>query len=591
MAFDPDAFLAKTDPKKSGFDPDAFLAKTDPKQNLGIPSAEGGEFGSPHDISDKGPETFRQGYERYAKPYVEALPAAGGIVGGVIGSPLGPLGIMGGGGLGAGAGKALENLIEMGVGEEKTTGQLYLDPLKEGATDVAFAGGAGLLGKGLGAAGKSVRGLLPFAKQPVKQGAGEIVEAGQRIGAKPTRGMLTSSEGVGEMESALAQKTGKIGRKYRQQYEDLFGGLQKAGEDVFRGIDDVSPIKASEDARSGLLKGVQKRVDETRPFFQTAKAESEFIDLPSKAKEGFAKSIENLEYARIKGTPESSLAKNISENLKQIDNLQDLKNLRSYVGQSMSDPMAPGSMKKTAGDIYGKLADLEQKAITRASLQSASSTSTGSRMAKEMRKQLKTANKLYSQMNKDLQDLAQKSGLGKVKNYSQFITKVQGLSDEKLAKKMFDSGNVKQLETLKKQFPDVFEDLRKAKMQDIYNNSLTKGEVSISKLLNKVKKMSPEAKKLVLGEENVQKVKDIETIYNNLTRKIGPSGTPEGELLMNFKVLDPRTWWGEMNDKITDYLMENPQARDLMPRDAARGLLRTTTKARAARGLLGGEDE
>jgi len=111
-------------------------------------------------------------------------------------------------------------------------------------------------------------------------------------------------------------------------------------------------------------------------------------------------------------------------------------------------------------------------------------------------KELKAGNKAYSDFSKELQDLGKKSGLGKIRNYNDFIVKVEGLSSEQLSKKFFQPGNVGQLNTFKKQFPEAFDTLRKAHMQDLYNQSLTKGEVSIPKLLGKVKRMSPEAQKL-----------------------------------------------------------------------------------------------
>ena len=598
--FDPDKFLAKTEPKVGGFDPDAFLAKTAPTTDfVGGPDSSigSGKFGSPFDISKKENVALEA-----SRPYLESLPMVGGVAGGIAGAPMGPLGTIGGGGLGAGAGKALQNYLLQQMGDTpKSNYDLYTEPLKEAATDVAFAGGAGLIGKGISKGVRAIGGLLPDFRQPAKEGAQEIIEAGERLGAKPTKGMLTSSQRVGDIESAMAQKPTKLGDTYKQGLEDVQKSMQGAAGDVLQEgrVLGETGIEAAESVRKGLLGGVEKRVEGLSPIFKEQKEMAKNIGIATKAQSSISKNIRNLEYARISGSKEASFANQIADNVESANSLADIKNLKSYVGKQMGDPLLPGTMKKTAGDIYGKLADLEKRSITRGALESmgqsgelAKASSEGLAVGRNIIKELKAGNKAYSDFSKELQDLGKKSGLGKIRNYNDFIVKVEGLSSEQLSKKFFQPGNVGQLNTFKKQFPEAFDTLRKAHMQDLYNQSLTKGEVSIPKLLGKVKRMSPEAQNLILGKGQAQKIKDIETFYNNMPRKIGPSGTPEGEALMGLKTLDPRNWWQGVNDRVTDYFLKNPNAMRMKPRDEAYGLLRDSTIGRgllkpAAQGLMG----
>jgi len=125
--FDPDKFLAKTEPKVGGFDPDAFLAKTAPTTDfVGGPDSSigSGKFGSPFDISKKENVALEA-----SRPYLESLPMVGGVAGGIAGAPMGPLGTIGGGGLGAGAGKALQNYLLQQMGDTpKSNYDLYTEP-------------------------------------------------------------------------------------------------------------------------------------------------------------------------------------------------------------------------------------------------------------------------------------------------------------------------------------------------------------------------------------------------------------------------------------------------------------------------------
>lgn len=89
------------------------------------------------------PMSFGEGLGRSA---LEALPVAGGIAGGLVGAPLGLVGIAGGSGLGAAAGKSLEQMGKSVFFDEQpaSTGQM----LKEVGTE----GALGLLGEGTGQA-------------------------------------------------------------------------------------------------------------------------------------------------------------------------------------------------------------------------------------------------------------------------------------------------------------------------------------------------------------------------------------------------------------------------------------------------------
>ena len=51
-------------------------------------------------------------------------------------------------------------------------------------------------------------------------------------------------------------------------------------------------------------------------------------------------------------------------------------------------------------------------------------------------------------------------------------------------------------------------------------------------------------------------------MYNSLPSKIGPSGTPQGEAYLRFNALslvDPRTWFSELGDMATDYMLTSPK--------------------------------
>lgn len=111
MAFDPDAFLSSSTPSESPakFDPDLFLGKDKPeKQTRVIPRFGRVEVESP----------TAEGTMKLATPVVEQ---AGMLLGGALGSPAGPFGMVGGAGLGYATGRELMQTVGQLAGVYKPT--------------------------------------------------------------------------------------------------------------------------------------------------------------------------------------------------------------------------------------------------------------------------------------------------------------------------------------------------------------------------------------------------------------------------------------------------------------------------------------
>lgn len=546
MSFDPDKYLSKKEKKSAttngGFDPDAYLAKNEPIQEDEGVTLRGLLMGA-----------------------TETLPMIGGVGGGMLGAPLGPLGMGGGAALGAAGGKALENIIEAQFFDQpKTREEIYLDPAKEAAFEAATLGAAkavkgakGLLGKGYEMATKPFRQMAA----PVKEGGEELIKAGKRIGVEPTRGMLTGESTIQRTESALAQSPTSPGQEVLKRLEDVDKGLLSAGEEALSiGKTPMTRIQMAETAKEAMQKGIKSRIEPAAQVYERIASETPYVDVAKKGMRAISRNIKNLPYAKIEGSAESTFAKQIGKNLEKIKSLDELRNLRSYVGKQLSDPNVPNTMKQTAGEIYGRLSRAEQRAITREAIKAARNAKHGKTVAGEMIKEIKDANKVYAAVSKDLQSLAKRVGMRRPKNYADFMRGLEDIPDEKFMDKFFNPNNLKGLKELQAQFPEAFDQMRKSRVADIYERSLTKGEISIPKLLNRVKRMTPESRKLIFGEGADQTLKDIETVYNATYKKLGPSGTPEGNVWMALKPTRYLTnWLNEWGDNAKKYMLDHPE--------------------------------
>lgn len=129
---------------------------------------------SPIDTETKAPKAVKG--EGFIRGALQALPTAGAIAGGTMGlaSPI-PGGAFVGSGLGAAAGKALENFGEKLLGDEKTYTEAAADPVVAGIEGVTAEMG-----------GQAVAPILSKGAKYISRGARDVAEklASRRLGAE-----------------------------------------------------------------------------------------------------------------------------------------------------------------------------------------------------------------------------------------------------------------------------------------------------------------------------------------------------------------------------------------------------------------------
>lgn len=537
--------------QKMGFDPDKYLAK----KRQPIPG------------------------EGLLRGSIEALPMAGGVAGGFMGSALGPVGIAGGAGLGAAGGKALENLLEAQLfGDQKTMQQIYMDPALEGAYGVAGEGigrglGRGLeaIGTGVGKAYQGAKGVLEATpglsgitkaltgrfKEMPKPNSEAIQESASRIKIKPTEGMLTENQLRQGMESSLSQSPTAAGEIVRNQYRDVHKGLKEGAQTVLKEGESAPDLwHAGMGARQSIDDVIQTEVKPAVQIYEDLTNNAKAIDVESKQMQKVSGNILKLDAAKFKSNPMHGTVKTFAEDISNIKTLDQLRAIKSQVGRQMR--ASEGEDKFVLSQINDKLIRAEKSIITRASLKAAANMKQGNEIAKQMLKDLKTANKIYRGVNEKAKTMAKEFGLKGISNYQDFARAMQDLPDEKVAEKFWQAKNFRGMSYFKEKFPQAFEYVRKAKMGDIYNKSIVGEDVSATALVREANKMTPQAQRLLFGDDGIQVIKDLEKVKNAIPPKMGPSGTPQGQEYRDFNILSPSAWINETRRGIQLWALRNP---------------------------------
>ncbi len=214
---------------------------------------------------------------------LEALPAVGGIVGGMVGSPglaTGPPGLAtttAGAALGGAGGEALRQLARgaIGVTTPTTAGGVALGMAKEGAIQGGAQAVGGLLGKGLAAGGTR---LMQSAVKPTLKMAPNT--------PKIVKTML--DEGINVSPGGLA----KLNRVLEAKNDDIAEAV-KASTGLIS--------KADVAARTGAISGrLSQQVNPRADLEAVAKGTAEFMEGPTHLTVPQAQAMKQGTYAQLK---------------------------------------------------------------------------------------------------------------------------------------------------------------------------------------------------------------------------------------------------------------------------------------------------
>lgn len=503
--------------------------------------------------------------ESIGRGAVRGLPAVGTAVGGALGSPLGPFGIVGGAAAGGIAGKGAQNLIE-GLQSQgldyftgKPTAEGTLNALKETTSQGLESAGqetggrlvSGLLAKGVGALRTGYKPLAPA-----------ISEAAERLGVKTTPGMLTSSPTVQGLESSLEQSPSLAGRSMREITNPPREQLAQQA----RSLVEQAPVSKYQSGVEGI-KGVSAKLGEKYGNIQMA-YEPFNKELPKMlpGMEDRFKLADQIAQS-TKGTLSlnanlEGFGEKVSNKIMVAKSLDDLEKVRKQVSKSLTTAYKSGDANavEALSKVEDSLSDFRDEQFVKLAKESYPGKG-GKNLGEKMVDEYKNARDTYKRAMDDLKEIGPLFGI-RNKNPKAFVEAIQNISPEQMNKKLFNTNNFDAIQKVEKYFPDEFRIVKQSKLQEIFDKSMDpQGEFSAKKMLNVTKKITPEIKRVLFGSK-LQTLDDVETIAQNFPKMIGPSGTPQGESIKS--MLNPILQATELGRLGAYKLGTNPEAQQLL---------------------------
>lgn len=377
-------------------------------------------------------------------------------------------------------------------------------------------------------------GLLQSELGGVKDNAYEITHAANRLGIKPSPGMVSDSKLVQTIEGNLERRPTIVGVAQAKEADVAYKRLVDAADDTLKGRSTVSAAEAGAETKKAILEPLKKELDLIESQYKKLKPHLDSLEASAGAKDRASQSV--LDAVVLKEVPdaaENAFAKQIADNIKGLKTVTGIKDYRTAVSRQLDAAYRTGAADKVPvlQAARDALTELRARSISDA----ADAVSAPSAVKLAALDEIKAADTAYRAYKTKLSSLGDEASLGKIGSARKLLEKLEKLPDEKIAQRIFDVKDSGQLNFFRENFPRAFEIARKYRLQEIYENSLEQGQgknakFSVQKYLNQLrddgsKKVGPESLQYLMDPARQQKLQDIRLVFQHMPGNPNPSGT------------------------------------------------------------------
>lgn len=475
--------------------------------------------------------------ERIVRGALKTLPAVGAIGAGLLATPetLG-IGTIPAAAGGAVAGKSLEDTLEnsiYGTGPKsyKEQAQGLAEAGIGGATqemggqvipEIA-SGGLNLLKKGAAATNrglaKAIGGDIEFMP---KTNAVEIKAAGDRLGLDVPSAVLSSNPHYQDIEGSLSQSPTIAAKPIRDLYDNFQTGLERAGEKISDLHSGESNFSSGKQIKDNLAKQIENTQDPISKMYQDLQPHLQNIPVDQ--------GVTNVAFGQLKKNPmfQTGEGRAMLDDWHQATAGQPELNSLRELRQSLDGSLSPNSSPQDAARVSALRNTITKVRDNSIEALKSSMPSGAHSEIEKLGNDLALADAAHSSHIGDLNAIKSIVGGKEVGSPTEFLRRLDNLSEEQIAKRAGDLG-VSDLESIQKYDPQTFAKIKQSSLNDIINSSVGKNQqFDTNKFLKQYNKLNPETRDMLIDPAVQSHIKDIQTVKNEIPNQVGPSGTPHG---------------------------------------------------------------
>jgi hypothetical protein len=456
-------------------------------------------------------------------------PVAGGIVGGIIGTPAdvftGPVGTAVGAGLGAYAGHGLKRLIETNVFNKPV--ESFANEAEKAANEAIFNAAATYTGekaiagasKAIGAAAKTelgqqaVEGISKLAAAPLKWMKQTIAEAGEKLTAPLLKVIAEKTTNL-DANAAGAQVKNLLVKNINEKY-----GAFKNAYGTLDNVTTALPLK--DEARRGFTQDLKSWVTESFPSSSDkGRMVTKFANDIDASNTGahFKSVIGDIRDAKAvafkNGATEQGKFLAALENKANDFYEAQITGLAKRVSKGVASPEELNAFNQMVAATGGEAA----AGVTTTGAQGAFArvSQDPKALKKVATDYLEAADKIkndYAGFRSFLSDVGEQAKIKAERlGPMSFLSKLDEVPSEKLMERMFDPKNADALRVMAKETPEVFEQVVKSKMNNLIAKASPDGVLDLPMLRKEIYKL-PEASRNILMKSDELKV--MNEVLNN----------------------------------------------------------------------------
>jgi hypothetical protein len=374
-----------------------------------------------------------------------------------------------------------------------------------------------------------------------KPNANEIREASNRLKVELPKGTTEADPIVGQKASVIADSDTWEGNKLRKQQLEANKRIQEIlDEDLFgeRLPAHVEAYDVGKDAQNSLVEElVNKETGKKTPVGILAKLKAELskrydtvmkhfdvIDLSSDIKARAKTAIENDPI--IKNATNDAVINRVSKILEKFssDDIKNLSQLKEFNTNEINKALLEAQRK---GDeqlinalkvIKKSFKQVRAEGIKASAVEIAGRE--GQEIADKFLQEVTTLDKDYANYKKQIIEFLDETNLGPgdyAGDLQTLVKKLKKTKAEDIGKKLLNVKDRDQILYLKQKFPDIFENLRKFKIKEIYEKAKSTAQGSDNKILfrtisDEFRKMGPAMTDIIFPDKK-QLIQDLSLLY------------------------------------------------------------------------------
>lgn len=423
------------------------------------------------------------------------------------------------------------------------------DPNQTVGTALTDIGLSGLLGAGIGGGFGAVK---PLWQETVGKKLGGFLEAvqkranGEAISLAPE---IESAIGKAGMEMSpeirtalsdnpelinqwkkLQESTTRPGLKAQESLSEfrksasnnLLNALGK-GESDIPSLSDISDHEVGQAIQKQVAEVIEQKLSPLTDQFEAIKQEFSKVpvgaEIKAKLQQDLAEISQKEGYHISEGSPQYKTIQSAIKDVNNINTLEDLRKLRSLIGNNTYDVLNSKGLNQTGSLIKKAFSNLEEGLVEGAA---------GAK-SPQMLEQVKNARASYGQAMDMLESLNERLHVGNYGGGKSFVNALKEMKPEDVLRRLNPKNDAGLLEMLSKEFPEISQSLKDHGLNKILAHAALKapeGSAINSKVLfNSIDKMTPEMKKYLLPAGAEEKIKATQSLLKALPERMNSSGT------------------------------------------------------------------